>query len=111
MSRSGSKNKSDTNKPRLFEEVLQVLQDSNKPLNYKQIATRLGLNDQSQKMLVNFILRDLANKKTIKEVGRGSYTIGENHQRKTYGTIEYVTGIADTTATGAAYIVVEGSDQ
>ena len=111
MSRSGSKNKSDTNKPRLFEEVLQVLQDSNKPLNYKQISTRLGLNDQSQKMLVNFILRDLAGKKTIKEVGRGSYIVGENHQRKTYGTAQYVTGIADTTATGAAYIVVEGSDQ
>lgn len=111
MSRSGSKKKSDTQKPRLFEEVLQVLQDSTKPLNYKQISSRLGLNEESQKMLVNFILRDLAHKKTLKEVGRGSYIIGENHERKTFGTAQYVTGIADTTATGSAYIVVEGSDQ
>ena len=111
MSRSGSKKKSDIQKPRLFEEVLQVVQDSNKPLNYKQISSRLGLNEESQKMLVNFILRDLAHKKTLKEVGRGSYIIGENHERKTYGAAQYVIGIADTTATGAAYIVVEGSDQ
>src|ERR1035437_17565 len=105
MSRSGSKKKSDIQKPRLFEEVLQVVQDSNKPLNYKQISSRLGLNEESQKMLVNFILRDLAHKKTLKEVGRGSYIIGENHERKTYGAAQYVIGIADTTATGDAYIV------
>src|SRR4051812_13263480 len=80
MSRTG-KNNSKQDSPRLLEKILQVLQDSNKPLNYKQVAGRLGINDQSQKMLVNFTLRDLAKKKTITEAGRGSYKMAENRSR------------------------------
>ena len=97
--------------PRLFEKILQILQDSGKPLNYKQVAGRLGFNDQSQKMLVNFMLRDLAKKKSIREAGRGSYTVAENQPRKTLSTSKYITGMVDMTSTGAAYIKVEGQEQ
>ena len=100
-----------TEDPRLFEKILQILQDSGKPLNYKQIAGRLGFNDQSRKMLVNFMLRDLAKKKSIKEAGRGSYVANENQPKKIIATSKYVTGIVDMTSTGAAYIKVEGQDQ
>ena len=108
---SSSENNKEINNPRLFEKVLQILQDSGRPMNYKQVASRLGINQQAQKMLVNFILRDLAKKKTIKEAGKGSYTMGENRERKTFAAAKYITGIADMTSTGAAYIEVEGSDQ
>jgi len=111
MPRAEKRNILEKENTRLFEKILQVLQDSGKSLNYKQIAGRLGINDQSQKMLVNFILRDLAKKKTIQEKGRGSYTLGENQKKKSFAVSKYVTGIADMTSTGAAYIQVEGSDQ
>lgn len=103
--------------PRLFEKILQILQDSGKPLNYKQVAARLGFNDQSRKMLINFMLRDLAKKKSVREAGRGSYTIAENRAqkdgepRKTFAASKYATGIVDMTSTGAAYIKVEGQEQ
>jgi ribonuclease R len=109
----------------LLEKILQVLRDSGKPVNYKQVAGRLNINDERQKMLVNFTLRDLAKKKVIKEAGRGSYTMDDRQsraneplrgrdgepQKKTYAASSYVTGIADMTSTGAAYVEVEGSDQ
>ena len=104
-------NKKSKDKPRLFEQILQVLQDSDKPLNYKQVASHLGIKDQSQKMLINFILRDLAVKKTIRETGRGSYILGKNLQLKAPVDGQYVTGTADVTASGAAYIIVEGTEQ
>jgi ribonuclease R len=112
------KNNIEKENPRLFEKILQILHDSEKTLNYKQISGRLGINDQSQKMLVNFILRDLVKKRKIKEGSKGSYSIGEGNsqrdggqQKKTFGVANYVIGIADMTSTGAAYVEVEGSEQ
>jgi len=109
--RSGKNNNKEKDSSRLFEKVLQVLQDAGKPLNYKQVAGRLGINDQSQKMLVNFTLRDLAKKRSIKEAGRGSYVIDERQAPKTSSASNYITGIVDMTTSGSAYIEVEGSDQ
>ena len=111
MPRAEKRNTIEKENPRLFEKILQVLQNSGKPLNYKQVAGRLEINDQSQKMLVNFILRDLAKKKTIKEIGRGSYVLGENQKQKSFTASNYIIGIADMTSTGAAFIEVEGSEQ
>lgn len=111
MPRTGKTNNKEKDNSRLFEKVLQVLQDAGKPLNYKQVAGRLGMNDQAQKVLVNFTLRDLAKKRSIKEAGRGSYVIDERQSRKSTSASKYITGIADMTSTGAAYIEVEGSDQ
>ncbi|TAL61428.1 MAG: ribonuclease R [Bacteroidetes bacterium] len=56
-------------------------------------------------------IRNLAKKKNSKEAGKRSFTMNENQPRKPFSTSKYVTGIADITSTGAAYIEVEGSDQ
>jgi len=126
MSRSGNKKHKDKNNPRLFEAVLQLLRDVKKPLNYKEISARLGIEDQSQKTLVSFLLRDLAKKKSVREIGHGKYMLGENSFRKSpdgqqksfsrrdsHGakSSQSVTGTVAMIASGAAYVIVEGRDQ
>ncbi len=102
----------------LFEEVLQLLKDVKKPLNYKQISARLGVDDQAQRTLVSFLLRDMEKKKVIKEAGKGQYVFAgfrqrteEQPQKRSSGTGDYIEGRVDMTTTGAAYVVVEGKDQ
>jgi len=111
------KNKTEK-KIHLFEEVLQLLRDVKKPLNYKQISARLGVNDQAQRTLVSFLLRDMEKKKVIKEVGKGQYVKagnqfrGERSREKSFsGNANYVTGTAATISSGAAYVIVEGREQ
>ena len=47
----------------LFEEVLQLLRDIRKPLNYKQISARLKIEDPQQKNLIGLLLQDMEKKK------------------------------------------------
>ena len=104
----------------LFEEVFQLLKDVHRPLNYKQIAARLGISDKAQKQLLGFLLQDMAKKGTIEEVGHGKYSVRrspfsssarqETPARKQVHA-RSLTGTVDMTSTGAAYVEVEGKEQ
>lgn len=100
----------------LFNEVIQLLQDIRKPLNHKQIAAYLGVQDNSQRLLIGYLLRDLEKEKVVREIDRGKYLYNEQREtasrpgkEKKSGTV--LAGTVDMTSSGAAYVTVEGRDQ
>ena len=115
MSRNRKKNKGGK-KIHLFEEVLQLLRDVRKPLNYKQISARLGVEEPSQRTLISFLLRDMEKKKILKEAGKGQYVFSgnkfqsENRKEQEPRRGNLITGTADMTSSGSAYVVVEGRE-
>lgn len=83
----------------LENEVLNVLNtESNKPLNYKQIAARLGILDGAGRALIETAVSNLMTAGKIKEQGRGKYLA------KLHDTV--YTGTVDMTSSGAAYVIV-----
>ncbi len=71
----------------------------NKPLNYKQVASKLNLHDDESRELILQILKDETRKGLLSEPERGKFILKE---LKTF-----VTGRVDMTADGSAYIVSE----
>ena len=71
----------------------------NKPLNYKQVAAKLNLNDQETREAVLDILKQETKKGVLSEPEKGKFKLNE---LKTY-----VTGRVDMTADGSAFIVNE----
>jgi ribonuclease R len=71
----------------------------NKPLNYKQVAAKLNLDDHETREAVLDILRQETKKGVLSEPERGKFRLNE---LKTY-----VTGRVDMTADGSAFIVSE----
>ena len=60
----------------LTEQLLTVLRKHNTtPLNYKQIAAHLGVNDPSTRNHITKKLKKLTEKGTIHEVSRGKYVL------------------------------------
>lgn len=90
-------------KPNSFNLVLTKLitdvfeKSGNKPLNYKQVASKLNLHDDETRELIAQILRQESRKGILTEPERGKYILKE---LKTF-----VTGRVDMTADGSAYIV------
>ncbi len=81
--------------------ILSVLKKSkNTPLNYKQIASKLGVSDASSRNKIIKTLEQLKQKEEITEVDRGRYKIVQ--------TTEYQTGIVDITSSRSAYVTIEG---
>ena len=96
--RKKSKKKSSTSN--LTQSILTALRKQNsKPLNYKQIASILGVRDSSSRNLIIKKIKKLQSEEKIKEVSRGKYIIKASKN--------YYTGIADVTSRGQAYIVIE----
>ena len=93
-----SKNKS-TN----FDQVLSKLitdvfeKSGNKPLNYKQVAAKLNLQDTETRDLILPILKAETQRGILSEPEKGKFILKE---LKTY-----VTGKVDMTADGSAFIV------
>ncbi len=71
----------------------------NKPLNYKQVAAKLNLNDDETREAVLDILKLETKKGVLSEPEKGKFRLNE---LKTY-----VTGRVDMTADGSAFIVNE----
>ena len=71
----------------------------NKPLNYKQVASKLNLHDEESRGLILQILKEEVRKGILSEPERGKFILKE---LKTF-----VTGKVDMTADGSAYIVSE----
>ena len=72
--RKKSKKKSSTSN--LTQSILTALRKQNsKPLNYKQIASILGVRDSSSRNLIIKKIKKLQSEEKIEEVSRGKYII------------------------------------
>ncbi|WP_038268184.1 ribonuclease R family protein [Zhouia amylolytica] len=80
--------------------IFSVLEkNKNQPLNYKQIASKLGIKDTSGRNLLIKRLGQLKAKNKIEEVERGKY--------KVIPSQNYYTGIVDITGRGNAYVICD----
>jgi ribonuclease R len=78
--------------------ILSILKkERNQSFNYKQIASKLGVNDASSRNQIIKKLHQLKAKKEIEEVERGKF--------KAIVTTEYHTGILDLSHKGSGYII------
>ncbi len=88
----------------LFEEVIEVLRDSGgKPLNYKQVSSKLNISDHSQKQLITIILSDLREKGMALEPERGKFVWKEKSRS--------IIGRLDRISSGAGYLVSEDTEE
>ena len=71
----------------------------NRPLNYKQVASKLKLHDDESRTLILEILREETRKGILNEPEKGKFIL---KQLKTF-----VTGRVDMTADGSAYVVTD----
>ena len=84
----------------LTETILQILRQQNSnPQNYKQIASKLGVNDASSRNQIIKTLKKLQGRGSIQEIDRGKYIITPS--------INYYQGIIDVTAKGQGYVIVD----
>jgi ribonuclease R len=78
-----------------------------KSFNYKQIARRIGADNEAQKTLVTQALTEMCKKKLLKEVQPGNFQL----IRRTEDTKSFtVKGVVDMTTTGSAYVIIEGAE-
>jgi len=101
------KKRKKTGKNPFEKSVLNVfLQNPLKGFNFRQVASALGVNDSSAKLLVKNILNQLKANKDIVELKRGKYKLnpGFDHSKIQHNTI---IGIVDMKRTGKAYIISE----
>jgi ribonuclease R len=80
--------------------ISDVIEKSgNKPLNYKQVAAKLNLNDPESRGAIQEILKEEVQAGRFKEIEKGKYALKELKA--------FVTGRVDMTADGSAFIVPE----
>ena len=81
-------------------EVLRILRkNAGQPMNYKQIAAKMGVDDPTNRNKIIRTLAQLTAKKNIEEVEKGKFRLDSSK--------DYYTGILDLTAKGSGYVVVE----
>ncbi|KAA8479962.1 ribonuclease R [Arcticibacter tournemirensis] len=85
----------------VFNQLLSDIfeRNGNKPLNYKQVAAKLNLNDPESRDTIMELLKDESKKGLFREVDRGKFQLKE---QKTL-----VTGIVSMTSDGSAFIIPE----
>ena len=99
--RNNSNNSNNTN---LTQSILTVLRKQNSnPINYKQIASSLGVRDTNTRNLIIKKLKSLHLEEKIEEIDRGKYIIKASKN--------YYTGKADVTSRGQAYILVDDLEE
>jgi ribonuclease R len=95
-----SKKKSNNFNLVLTKLITDVFEKSgNKPLNYKQVASKLNLHDDETRSLILEVLKEESRKGILQEPEKGKFIL---KQLKTF-----VTGKVDMTSDGSAYIVSE----
>lgn len=88
----------------LTQSILTILRKQNSnPINYKQIASSLGVRDTSTRNLIIKRLKKLQLEEKIEEIDRGKYIIKTSKN--------YYTGITDVTSRGQAYIIVDDLEE
>ena len=97
------KRKSSNKISNLTSTILSLLKkERNKTFNYKQIASKLGVNDASSRNQIIKTLAKLQAKNEIEQVERGKY--------KAIVTAQYHKGILDLNARGNGYIISDEFD-
>ncbi len=80
--------------------IISILKkEKNKSFNYKQIASKLGVNDASSRNQIIKTLQQLKLKNEIEEVERGKFKI--------IISTEYHTGILDISSKGYGYVICD----
>jgi ribonuclease R len=105
MSKKGS-SRQDTGVPKkiLTEKILGILNgNSGQALNYKQIAKRLNINENSERRMISEILREISKQGLVHEVHEGKYMIKE--------TRGYITGTVDMTRMGYGFISTDDLEE
>lgn len=98
------KGKSNKGIANLANTILSILKkDRNQSYNYKQIASKLGVNDANNRNQIIKKLHDLHGKKEIEEVERGKY--------KAVFSAEYHIGKLDLSGKGTGYIISDDFDE
>lgn len=88
----------------LTERIIRILkEDHHKTFNYKQICSKLDVNDTSSRNMVIKRLGQLRAKGQIIEPERGKYQLTPNRN--------YYTGILDVSGKGGGYVMVEDMEQ
>ncbi len=97
------KRKSNKGISNLTNTILSILKkERNKSFNYKQIASKLEVNDASSRNQIIKTLHQLKEKQDIEEVDRGKF--------KAIINTEYHTGILDLTSKGYGYVISDEFD-
>ncbi len=87
----------------LFEEILDALKNNaSRPLNYRQLAAMVEVNDEPGRLAIIEVLEALQEKGLIteKEPGKFQYKIVEQH----------ISGRIDFTTSGAAYVITSETE-
>lgn len=97
-----NRKKKNNSKPNgnLSKTIIDILRKNpDKTYNYKQIASKLEVNDANSRNQIIKKLAQLAAKKQIEETERGKFKIDSSR--------DYYTGILDVTSKGYGYVMVE----
>lgn len=78
-------------------------EDALKSFNYKQVASRLNINDDFEKKMVMESLEKLAKDEKVETTGRGKYRFKHFEH--------YIEGYVDMTQKGSAYVISDDIDQ
>jgi ribonuclease R len=101
---SKNKKSSSSIKQVLTKMVLDIFEhNGNTPLNYKQVAAKLNINDPESRHIILEILREESKKSALKELTPGKFQLLE---LKTF-----IEGIVDLTNDGSAFIVTEDESE
>ncbi|WP_025742234.1 ribonuclease R [Aquimarina pacifica] len=104
MKRKRSRRKKSPKIENITQGILKILKsESNKSFNYKQIASKFGVDDPSSRNQIIKTLSQLAAKKQIEEVERGKFKIIPN--------INTYTGFLEITSKGTGYVVVKDLEE
>ncbi|MGJ8548412.1 ribonuclease R family protein [Winogradskyella wichelsiae] len=104
MTKKRSRKPSHNKISNLTNTILSILKkDRNSTFNYKQIASKLGVNDASSRNQIIKKLQQLKAKKEIEEVDRGKF--------KSVANNEYHKGILDVASKGNGYIISDDFEE
>ena len=103
MSRRKNKSKNTIDQQELKQRAMAAFQRyANMPMNHKQLAQKMGVNDAATKERIPQILEELKADKMLKEIQRGQYSLSFE--------TGCVVGKVDMTAHGYAYIISPESE-
>jgi ribonuclease R len=89
----------------LREAAMKVFTKSpDKPLNYKQVAKRLEIEDQNDRNELQKVIHQLKMSGDLQEVSAGQYRVRRMPSPELIGKV-------DLTAAGAAFVTVDGIDK
>lgn len=106
MNNKKKKNTKDkkSGKRNLRKEILEVFHTQHtRQLNYKQVASAMGIEDSGLRKMILELLHEGVQKEHLVEMQRGKFKLAKQPE-------EIVTGIVQITKSGRGFVIVEGRD-